>query len=307
MSTANRHHIAEEPMSIGQAVVLLQAKYPDVTHSSMRFLEREGLLESVRTTGGHRLYSRADLERVGQIKRWQREGLTLGQVRDRLRLRKGIPEPAQLSAQFYELIRNDQIEQAQRLILDADRAGLPPETIFFDVLEPALVAIGHGWAKDEVPVFQEKEASEICRELISDITLRHAPDFAEGPLLVAACVEGEFHEIGLRMVYGLLRQHGYRVRYLGANVATPFLVSAVQANKPEAVLLSSSVEESFPGCLNAVTELRAIWPAQQAPLILVGGEIARNRESELRAAGAIPVQEAHAMTDLPALLSTAQP
>ena len=46
----------EELVSIGSVVSELQRSYPDVSHSSLRFLEREGLIASIRTPGGHRLY-----------------------------------------------------------------------------------------------------------------------------------------------------------------------------------------------------------------------------------------------------------
>ena len=71
-------------LPIGQVVAELQASYPDVSHSSLRFLEREGLITSIRTPGGHRLYYRADVERIRQIKMWQAQRLSLDQIRQRL-------------------------------------------------------------------------------------------------------------------------------------------------------------------------------------------------------------------------------
>ncbi len=58
-------------LSIGQVVTHLQAEYPDVSHSSLRFLEREGLVTPHRTPGGHRLFTKQDVDRVRQIKRWR--------------------------------------------------------------------------------------------------------------------------------------------------------------------------------------------------------------------------------------------
>jgi DNA-binding transcriptional MerR regulator len=65
--TEERHY------SIGAAVALLQGEFPDVSASSLRFLEREGLLHSQRTAGGHRIFSETDLARVRLIKRLQGE------------------------------------------------------------------------------------------------------------------------------------------------------------------------------------------------------------------------------------------
>jgi len=65
----------EPLLSIGAMVAELHRAFPDVTHSSLRFLEREGLITATRTPGGHRLYTHADVERVRQIKTWQAQRL----------------------------------------------------------------------------------------------------------------------------------------------------------------------------------------------------------------------------------------
>src|SRR5215216_3859398 len=81
----------EELLSIGSVVAELQRLYPDVSHSSLRFLEREGLIASIRTPGGHRLYSRGDVERIRQIKMWQAQRLSLDQIRQRLTELERLP------------------------------------------------------------------------------------------------------------------------------------------------------------------------------------------------------------------------
>ncbi len=57
--------------TIGQIVEQLQSEFPDLSPSSLRFLEKEGLLSPQRTPGGHRLYSDEDITRVRLIKRFQ--------------------------------------------------------------------------------------------------------------------------------------------------------------------------------------------------------------------------------------------
>lgn len=57
--------------TIGQIVEQLQSEFPDLSPSSLRFLEKEGLLAPQRTPGGHRLYSDEDLNRIRLIKRLQ--------------------------------------------------------------------------------------------------------------------------------------------------------------------------------------------------------------------------------------------
>lgn len=290
-------------LSIGAAVDLLRGQFPDVSHSSLRFLEREGLLNSTRTAGGHRMYSPSDINRVLLIKTWQREGRSLDEIRAFLEARNQLLDPAQLSETFLTLALASQLEQAGQLILQADRVGLDPQILFFSVLQPALVRLGEEWASGNVSVHQEKEISVLCRELVTEITLRHAPAHPNDTLFVSACVAGERHEIGISMVNGLLRQHGYRVRYLGADVATVFLIEAVAAGRPDAVLLSSSMEESFPGCIEAVTAIRALGTDGWMPHIVVGGEITERRARQLVELGAVPVRDASMVLQVEELLT----
>lgn len=61
----------EEYHTISEAVTLLHQEFADITQSSLRFLEKEGLLQPRRTEGGHRLYSDQDIARIRLIKRLQ--------------------------------------------------------------------------------------------------------------------------------------------------------------------------------------------------------------------------------------------
>jgi len=295
---------SEQLMPIGAAVDFLRDRYPEVSHSSLRFLEREGLLSSTRTAGGHRLYAASDLDRVLLIKNWQHQGRSLDEIRGLLEELSQLPDPARLGQEFLNLGLASQLEQAGQLILRADRVGMDPEVTFFDILEPALVRLGEQWAAGTASVHQEKEISVLCRELVTEITLRHAPDFPSDQLFISACVPGERHEIGMCMVNGLLRQRGHRVRYLGPDVATVFLIGAIEANTPKAVLLSSSVEESFPGCLESVAAVNEHWPGGRPPLVIVGGEMAARHAQGLVDLGAVPVRDVRMMLRFDELLAT---
>jgi len=54
-------------MNIGKTVKEIQKKYPSVTISRLRFLEKEGLIKPKRTNGGTREYSKKDIERILKI------------------------------------------------------------------------------------------------------------------------------------------------------------------------------------------------------------------------------------------------
>ena len=257
--------------SIGGAVSELQRYFPDVSHSSLRFLEREGLLEPYRTEGGHRKFRASDIERVRTIKEWQSQHLSLEDIRQRLEIMDRMPSAEQLWRHFLDLALEGRIEEAATVILNADEAGFPLLTMFQDVFAPALVELGKGWIDGTVTVGQEHEVSELTRDLIADLSARHAGRGQDTLTVLAACVEGEMHELGLRMVTGLLRQRGVRMHFLGANVATSFLVESVMMREPDAVVLSITLDDNRTSLLNAIRALRKAMPPQVQPIVVVGG------------------------------------
>jgi DNA-binding transcriptional MerR regulator len=105
--------------TIGQVVTWLNGDYPDVTPSSLRFLEREGLVEPERTPGGHRLYSNAHVEQVRRIKQWQRERLSLAEIRDRLQTAKTLPSHDELAWKFMHCAVQGDIVGARATVLIA--------------------------------------------------------------------------------------------------------------------------------------------------------------------------------------------
>lgn len=56
-----------EYLTIGKLVQKLQPAYPDLTVSKVRYLEDEGLLHPLRSTGGYRKYSPKDVARLESI------------------------------------------------------------------------------------------------------------------------------------------------------------------------------------------------------------------------------------------------
>lgn len=87
-------------LSIGAVLNVLREEFPEVTISKIRFLEAEGLVEPQRTPSGYRKFSTADVERLGQVLRMQRDHyLPLKVIREQLDdpARDGLPVPAQPS------------------------------------------------------------------------------------------------------------------------------------------------------------------------------------------------------------------
>lgn len=72
-------------LSIGQVLEQLQAQFPSLTISKLRFLEDQGLVTPRRTPSGYRQFSRDDVERVRFVLECQRDKFwPLKVIRERL-------------------------------------------------------------------------------------------------------------------------------------------------------------------------------------------------------------------------------
>jgi DNA-binding transcriptional MerR regulator len=77
--------VSRAHLSIGEVLVLLQAEFPDVTISKIRFLESQGLVDPERTPSGYRKFYDADIDRLRWVLRQQRDAfLPLKVIKGRL-------------------------------------------------------------------------------------------------------------------------------------------------------------------------------------------------------------------------------
>jgi DNA-binding transcriptional MerR regulator len=79
-------------LTIGAVCKILQSEFDDVSISKIRYLEDQKLLNPRRTSGGYRLYSQSDVERLRTILRLQRdEFLPLRVIRQELAAGNDMP------------------------------------------------------------------------------------------------------------------------------------------------------------------------------------------------------------------------
>jgi Hg(II)-responsive transcriptional regulator len=95
------------------------ARLAGVNRETIRFYERKGLLpEPERTSGGYRLYSSADLDRLLFIRNAQQLGFTLQEIKELLEIAdgriSGCAEVKQLAQKKVDFI-NEQIKSLSKL------------------------------------------------------------------------------------------------------------------------------------------------------------------------------------------------
>jgi len=180
------------------------------------------------------------------------------------------PEPWEESRAYGEAVLagdRERARQAFELALIRSRQ-LPQSQIH--VIQPALYELGLLWQQNRISVAQEHLASALTQTLMAQAFGRCTPLPSNGRVAVLACVQGNHHAIGLRMVSDAFEMAGWTVHFLGADTPHEHLVRHVADHGPELVGLSVSLPFHLRSLREAVRALRArLGP--DCPRITAGG------------------------------------
>jgi len=227
MSAPGPHRIGEFARRVGVSPELLRA-----------WERRYGLLDPVRSPGGFRLYTEADALRVGRMLGAIESGLSAAQAAQ-VALDPDIAGPDLPGDSVEQVIgaidRYD--ESAVQALLDASLSSLGVETVLRELLLPVLTHLGDSWQDDGRGISREHFASNVIRGRL--LSLARLWGRGTGPLALLACIPGEAHDISL-IAFGLvLRTHGWRILFLGADTPLATLAAAAATTEPDAVVLSA--------------------------------------------------------------------
>jgi DNA-binding transcriptional MerR regulator len=253
------------------------ARRVGVSPELLRAWERRyGLLQPIRSEGGFRLYTSEDAERVSRMKHGLDEGLSAAEAARRA-LAPVRPKEAALEHARGRLMAAAHAydESALHAVLDEALAGFALETVLRELILPVLRGIGAEWERGELEVGQEHFATTVIRERL--LALSRLWSRGGSPLVILACAPGELHDIGL-IAFGLvLRSHGWRIFFLGANTPVETVAKAAAAFRPQLVVVAS-----MDGALleAAGSDLRRL--ARSAPLVLSGAGASEELCARLR-------------------------
>lgn len=171
-------------------------------------------------------------------------------------------------AYLVALLAGDEVA-AELAIREAKDASLTIAEIDHSVIAPAMWVIGELWERGELSVAEEHLASEITVRVLA--LQREAGRVARqrrGRRVLLATPAGELHVIALRMVSNLLREAGYDVVMLGADLPPQALGRAAGLHRADVVALSTTMPGGADELVIAMYEVQ-----QQRPqaTFLVGG------------------------------------
>lgn len=308
-------HLAAEPVYNTRAVV----QRTGVPADTFRAWERRyGLPRPERSPGNHRLYSDRDIATISWLREQTLSGLTISQsvalFRSAVSIQTGAHSVGRRSdagdddiSGEYDPLGRYRDELFESLIsFDAGRADRILEEVIaigsvedlgLYVLQPILAELGDRWAQGNDALGAAHFATAFIARKLGALFNLSMPDVGRGPVL-AACLEGELHDLGLLLTSLFISRRGYRVIYLGPNLPLAGLVEAVGRILPRAILLSTSTRQGAQHLADAIEELerqisaRCRVPAKNEPhrrlvrpIVAYGGAVYRSHPEFCQSTG----------------------
>lgn len=247
---------------------------------------RYGVVEPGRSSGGQRLYSDDDIERLALLKQVTDAGRPISQVADfdveHLRSLiagdQGARAPSDVADERVDRALNDawvavEAMDSEQLEGDLRRAvvTLGSEAFTDRLVAPLLRTIGDRWHTGELRPAHEHVASQVVKRVLHWMVEPSRKD-ASGPRAVIGTLSGELHEMGALLAGATAALEGWQVTFLGQNLPAEDFVLTARTVGARLIGISTVDPHDEDGVIDQFRELLDSAPATTQ--VVAGGRAA---------------------------------
>ena len=172
---------------------------------------------------------------------------------------------------------------ASKLILSLVKKEIPIKNIYVDVLQIVQYEVGHLWHTNKISIAQEHYITSLIQLVISQLYPYILNEKQTNKTLLASCISGEQHEIGLRMLSDIFELEGWNTWFLGANLPDKEIIKAILERKPDLIALSVTVLFHLDKLTSLISKIKASGITTP---IMVGGYPFNNDKTLWKKVGA---------------------
>ena len=258
------------------------ARLLGVSEASVKRWADSGLLQMVKTTGGHRRFRPED------VAVFRRESLhETGRPGARTSVKTNHAGGTAFNREeteglMYEALVGGHAEEAGAILVSLYLEGMGVAALADELLCPAMRRVGDLWHHGDLSVAQEHVATRAALDALHALRASlDAREEAHGQRVICCAAEQDYHELPVQIAALTLEARGWEVINLG--MSTPFyaLAEAVERFAPRLVCVASTVLDVLDRAAREYSELRKTAGRFGAAIVLGGagfaGEDVRRR------------------------------
>jgi DNA-binding transcriptional MerR regulator len=277
----------DDPLQEGLFPIRTVSSLTGVNAITLRAWERRyGLITPHHTPKGNRFYTQHDIDLINRVVDLLEKGVSINQVgaslkqesqhADRVHVEPN-PWSSRQQRMINAIVHFDQ-EALDNVYTEA-LSFYPTHIVTRKLIIPLLKTLQERWETTEGCIVEEHYFAAYLRNKLG------ARFHSTGQKLVAACLPGEYHEVGLLLFCLAVIMQNYRLVLLGANIPMDELPLVAQRSASNAIVLSGSLNSSL-AALEA--QLPALVGKTNVP-VFVWGKTAIQYHDLIVRSGAIPI------------------
>ncbi|GMA57970.1 methanogenic corrinoid protein MtbC1 [Alicyclobacillus sacchari] len=151
------------------------------------------------------------------------------------------------------------------------QGGANSAYIYDVLLCKAMRHIGELWEANLISVADEHLASSVCDALLKRCEATRTVQPTQGKAMLF-CIEGEQHDLGIKMVASCFAEFGFETRLYGKDLPLEYALLAALRWHPDIIGMSVSIVYHLPKLKTYVQELGSL---AHHPTLLIGGRLAQ--------------------------------
>lgn len=218
--------------------------------------ERYSLVYPERLANGYRVYSEKDINLLLQVKVFSEQGMPVRQAVQLATKHNTVQIPPITEESFVRqeklndfvlrlLEKGNRCDEMEIMITLQQAYHQVGLAVFLkEIVIPFLKEVGNRWERREWDEYQESVSSLAVRDFLVQIR-RNYQYRTDAPLVLAACLPNELHEVPLHILLLQFMLKGWRTFLIGASPAPGSITALIDKLNPKVVVLSATTTIPF--------------------------------------------------------------
>lgn len=249
------------------------------SESSLKRWCDQGLLNTVKTAGGHRRIS------IPEALRFVREQ-NLSVVEPHLLAMPGSDDRKSRRTEgcverLAEALIADNEQASRAIIFDLFLSGQSLSQTFDEVIAVAFRQIGERWECRQVEIWQERCSCQIALRVLHELRGKQVPP-QKNLIAMGATIEGDYYSLPMTMAEIVLRSTGWDARLLGSSIPFDSMANALKSQRLGLFWLSVSFIADEAAFVSAFNRLSDLATEMNTSLVVGGRALTAEIRKQLR-------------------------